>query len=73
MNIYEEYNYYVGFLHYLKEKLYNAGYVYDEKHGWYNYYNRPLKKKEKEEIDELLKKFKFVNGHITELNKIIDK
>lgn len=73
MNIYEEYNYCVGFVHYLKEQLYNKGYVYDEKHGWYNYYNHRLNKNEKKEIDELLEKFNTVNKHITELNKVINK
>ena len=72
MNIYEEYNYYIGFIHHLKELLYNKGFQFDEKHGWFNYYNRPLSKKEKNDIDENIKKFNIIKEHLKEIKKKID-
>ena len=42
MNEIDEYNYCLAQIEQLKEKLRNMGFVYDERHGWYNYYNRPV-------------------------------
>lgn len=71
MNIYEEYNYYIGFINHLKEVLYNKGFQYDEKYGWFNFYNRPLSKKEKTEINETIEKFNIINKHLTEIKSKI--
>ena len=39
MNEIDEYNYCLSQIDMLKEKLRNMGFMYDEYHGWYNYYN----------------------------------
>lgn len=52
MTEFNEYNYCLTQIDMLKEKLRNMGFEYDEYHGWYNYYNRPLSKKQKDDFED---------------------
>ena len=43
------------------------GFMYDEYHGWYNYYNRPLSKKQQDEVDDAkikIQKYSEYSGKI---------
>lgn len=52
MTEFDEYNYCLAQIDMLKEKLRNMGFEYNEHHGWYNYYNRPLSKKQKDDFED---------------------
>ena len=52
MNEIDEYNYCLFQINMLKEKLRNMGFMYDEYHGWYNYYNRALSKVQEDEVND---------------------
>ena len=67
MTEFEEYNYCLIQINALTEKLRNMGFMYDEHYGWYNYYNRPISKKQQEEIDVIkikIQKYTEYSGKI---------
>lgn len=69
MTEYDEYNYCLSQIDMLKEKLRNMGFVYDEQHGWYNYYNRPLSNAQKNDIEDAKMKFKKYSEYSGQLRK----
>jgi hypothetical protein len=69
MNEIDEYNYCLAQIEQLKEKLRNMGFVYDERHGWYNYYNRPLSKAQQDEIDDTKMKFQKYSEYSGNIRK----
>lgn len=67
MNEFDEYNYCLSQIDILKEKLRNMGFMYDEYHGWYNYYNCPLSKKQQDEVNDAkmkIQKYSEYSGKI---------
>lgn len=56
MTEFDEYNYCLAQIDMLKEKLRNMGFEYDEHHSWYNYYNRPLSKQQKDDFEDAMLK-----------------
>lgn len=63
----DEYNYCLSQIDILKEKLRNMGFMYDEYHGWYNYYNRPLSKAQQDEANDAkmkIQKYSEYSGKI---------
>jgi len=69
MNEIDEYNYCLAQIEQLKEKLRNMGFVYDERHDWYNYYNRPLSKAQQDEIDDTKMKFQKYSEYSGNIRK----
>lgn len=67
--LYGEYMYCVQQIEQIKTELMNFGYAYDEQHGWYNQYNRPLSKAQQTEIKDKINKLKKYVAYVAEINK----
>ena len=52
-----------------KTQIMNYGYAYDEQHGWYNQYNRPLSKAQQDDVNDKIDKLKKYVAYVAEINK----
>ena len=69
MTEFDEYNYCLSQIDILKEKLRNMGFMYDEYHGWHNYYNRPLSKAQQDEANDAKTKFQKYSEYSGKIRK----
>lgn len=67
--LYSEYMYCVSQVEALKAQIMNYGYAYDEQHGWYNQYNRPLSKAQQDDVNDKIDKLKKYVAYVAEINK----
>ena len=69
MTEFDEYNYCLSQIDILKEKLRNMGFMYDEYHGWYNYYNHPLSKAQQDEANDAKMKIQKYSEYSSKIRK----
>ncbi len=66
----EEYFYKKNMIESIKTKLYDLGYKYDSRHGWYNSAKRPLNESQKETVRVGIENFK---KHVDRVNELFKK